>query len=90
MKELIKKNLEMIQEKLDINQQMLSKNRSDLHSVIQQPLSDERTELFLKHFRISLELFSRNYHFIKLQFELNRCSKNQHSEYKTFGNMSLS
>lgn len=89
MKELIEKNIALLQEKVELNHQILKKNRSDLRSVLDQPLSDERTELFLKHFKISLELFSRNYHFIKLQSELNR-SKNPNNDFKSFGKMSLS
>jgi hypothetical protein len=89
MKAIIEKNIELLQEKVEMNRQILEKNRIDLRSVIQQPLSNERTEHFIKHFRISLELFSRNYHFIKLQLELNR-SKNPNNELKSFGMMSLS
>ena len=89
MKAIIEKNIELLQEKLERNKQILDENREQLRSVIQQPVSNERTELFIKHFKISLELFSRNYHFIKLQFELDR-SINPNNEFKSFGKMSLS
>ena len=89
MKAIIEKNIELLQEKVDMNKQRLEANKEHLRSVIQQPASDERTELFVKHFKISLELFLRNYHFIKLQVELNR-SINPDNELKSFGKMSLS
>lgn len=89
MKKIIEENIELIKEKLDLNKQILDKNRESLRNVIQQPHSNERTELFFRYYQISRELSSRNCHFIKMQNELFRSIMNNNN-FKSFGLMSLS
>jgi len=89
MRKEIEENLELLKEKLEINKLILDKNRESLQRVIQQPHSKERTELFLHHFQVTLELFSRNFHFIKMQAELSK-SMVTNDGLKSFGKMSLS
>jgi hypothetical protein len=88
MKKIFEENIELLKEKLDLNKQILEENRQNLRNVIQQPHSNERTELFFRHYQISLELSSRNCHFIKMQNELSRSMNN--NGFKSFGQMSLS
>ena len=89
MKTAIEQNIEILKEKVEFNNYLIDKNRKLLRYVIQQPVSEMRTELFTKHFQTNLELFSKNHQFIKMQFELHR-SANTNSGLKTFGMMSLS
>lgn len=85
----IEKTIAVLKERVELNNRIISQNSQLLRNVVAQPLSDLRTELFTKHFRRNLELYSSNYLFIKLQFELHR-AKNKSTELKTFGMMSLS
>jgi hypothetical protein len=90
MKKLIEENIELLKEKLEMNKQVIDKNREALRGVIKQPHSKERTELFFHHFKVSLELFSRNCHFIKMQAELSKSITSSDASLKSFGRMSLS
>lgn len=89
MRTEIEKTIEMLKERVEINNQIINRNSKLLKHVIEQPVSDMRTELFTQHFKKNLELYSSNYLYIKLQFELYR-AMNQPSGLKTFGTMSLS
>ncbi len=89
MKKIIEENIELLKEKLELNKQIIDQNREKLRNVIQQPLSSERTELFFHHYQITLELFSRNSHFMKLQAELSRFVSGDDG-LKSFAKMSLS
>ncbi|HEY4789154.1 MAG TPA: hypothetical protein VIH57_24060 [Bacteroidales bacterium] len=89
MKAEIEKTIEILKERLEQNKIIISRNRKLLNYVIEQPVSDTRTQLFIKHFEKNLELYSSNYLYIKLQFELHQALID-HKGLKTFGTMSLS
>jgi hypothetical protein len=89
MRAEIEKTLEMLKEKVERNNQIISHNSRLLKHVIEQPVSDLRTQLFTVHFKKNLELYSSNHLYIKLQFELHK-AMNQREGLKTFGMMSLS
>jgi GTP-sensing pleiotropic transcriptional regulator CodY len=89
MKTEIKKTIEILKERVEVNKQIIDRNRKLLRYVIEQPVSDTRTELFTRHFEKNLELYSSNYLYIKLQYELHR-AMSQDESLKTFGMMSLS
>ena len=89
MKKEIEENLELLKEKLEMNKQILDRNRENLRIIIQEPHSKERTQKFIHHFQVTLELFSRNCHFIKMQAELSKSIVTDEG-LKSFGTMSLS
>lgn len=89
MKSEIEKTIEVLKERVEINNQIISRNSRLLKHVVSQPVSEMRTELFTTHFKKNLELYSSNYLYIKLQFELHK-AMNQPEGLKTFATMSLS
>jgi len=89
MKTILEQNIELLREKVELNNAMISRNRKLLRHVIQQPISNKRTELFTSHFQTNLELFSKNHQFIKMQFEIKRTMLTENG-LKTFASMSLS
>ena len=89
MKAEIEKTLEIIKERLEMNKQIIDENRKLLKYVINQPLSDDRTEMFIIHFKHNIGLYSSNFMYLKLQHELQRAI-DQEDGLKTFGMMSLS
>ena len=89
MKAEIEKTMEILKERVESNRQILIENRRVLKNVISQPISNERTELFTHHFKISNTLYLSNFQYIRLQHELQRAI-NQKDGLKTFGMMSLS
>ena len=89
MKETIENNIRLLKDKIVLNNQLIDYNKEKLTSIINQPSLENRTELFTKHFGTNTELFSRNYMFIKVQFELSRSLLNT-SGYKSIFGMSFS
>jgi len=89
MKTEIERTIEILKERVELNKQIIDRNRKLLRYVIEQPVSDTRTELFTRHFEKNLELYSSNYLYIKLQYELFR-AMTEGEGLKTFGMMSLS
>ncbi len=89
MKTEIENTIEVLKERVEQNKKIIDRNRKLLRYVIEQPVSDTRTELFTRHFEKNLQLYSSNYLYIKLQYELYRAI-NQEDGLKTFGKMSLS
>jgi hypothetical protein len=89
MKTEMVQTMEMLKERVELNKQLISTNKQLLLDIVNLPLSDQRTELFKCHFKKNMELFSSNYMFIKLQYELHRAIL-QEDGLKTFGMMSLS
>ena len=89
MKTEIEKTIEILKDRVEQNKKIIDRNRKLLRYVIEQPVSDTRTELFTRHFEKNLELYSSNYLYIKLQYELHRAILEEDG-LKTFGTMSLS
>ena len=89
MKSDIHYNISVLKEKIEFNSEVIRKNRELLRDVLNMPLSEMRTELFLEKFEKNLELYSKNNIFLKLQFELHHTLV-QKDGLKTFGKMSLS
>ena len=89
MKTEIEKTIEILKDRVQLNKQIIDENREILKNVISQPLSNERTDLFIQHIKISMGLYTSNFLYNKLQNELYR-AVNQKDGLKTFGMMSLS
>jgi len=89
MKTEIEKTIEILKDRVEQNKKIIDRNRKLLRYVIDPPVSDMRTELFTKHFERNLELYSSNYLYIKLQYELHKAILEEDG-LKTFGMMSLS
>jgi len=91
MKSILDENIEILRDKVAQNNAIINIKREAIRNVVKQPGSENRTNLYTRHFRSILDLFSENRRFMKIQFELQRLKQNTCTNgLKTFADMSLS
>lgn len=87
MKEMIRKTIEMLRERVKENLTQIQSNQKDIRNLLKQSVSNERTELLEEKYAINKALLAENNDFINVQLTLTNFLEKYESSDVLLGNI---